>query len=268
MHSSKVLSRISGRFGFDDFATAHVLDPVLLRKIQRLNLGNFSREYLVYRFIENFVKNCENNRGKLQVAVVGGSLEEPELTMLKEFNFDFEISILGVEGYSNIVLDLNKEPSEVLQKFDLVLCSQVLEHVWDLENAFSNLGALLQKGGLLWISCPASNRFHGSPDFFSAGYSHQFLRNQLAKFSLSVLEAESFGSHRNYIATHSLDVWLTGRGHRWPMVFAFEAKPLVVRLILTLRFSLRIFYLCTLSSRVTANPRFATETWALARFEK
>jgi hypothetical protein len=62
-----------------------------------------------------------------------------------------------------------------------------------------------------------------------------------------------------------LDVWLSPKGHRWPILFAFDSKPVFVRLILSARFFLRISYLSFLSPRITGNPRFATESWILAK---
>ncbi|TSA48151.1 MAG: class I SAM-dependent methyltransferase [Actinomycetales bacterium] len=107
------------------------------------------------------------------VVVIGGGSQEPELEILKK-QTDIKIHFLGIkseQGIANFAfLDLNKPIAIVTQQFDLLLCSQVLEHLWDLKQAITNLVSLTNPGGYNWIAYPASNFAHGSPDYFSAGY--------------------------------------------------------------------------------------------------
>jgi SAM-dependent methyltransferase len=255
---------LTQKLGFDNYGAAPVLSREFTQLVMELKVGNFSREYLLTLFCENFTKIRIPDTGTMRIGVVGGSSNEPELKMLDRLGYSIELSVIGIEKDSDIFLDLNLRNPNQIRKFDLILCSQVLEHVWNIENSFFNLVNMLEIGGLLWLSCPASNRCHGSPEFFSAGYSELFLRKHLTNHGLNVLNAGSFGSHRNYVATHWLDTWLTRRGHRWPLLFSYENKPLFSRIALSIRFSFRNLYLSFLSLRVTHNPRFATESWALA----
>jgi SAM-dependent methyltransferase len=52
-------------------------------------------------------------------------------------------------------------------KFDLILCTEVLEHVADWHAAWSNLAHLLAPGGKLIVTCPFFYPLHEEPyDFF------------------------------------------------------------------------------------------------------
>lgn len=50
------------------------------------------------------------------------------------------------------------------QRFDLIVCCHVLEHVPDPRRAARNIEALLRPGGLAYVSTPWSQAFHAAPD--------------------------------------------------------------------------------------------------------
>jgi len=108
-------------------------------------------------------------------------------------------------------LDLNVR-SEREAHYDLVLCSQVLEHVWDHEATFSNLTARVRPGGLLWMACPAPNREHASPEYYAAGFSPAYLRQNLKKVGFDVHDAGQIGSERLYFMTHAIGAWQSVHG--------------------------------------------------------
>jgi len=74
---------------------------------------------------------------------------------------------LGIVDYvTEIDTDL---PPALLERspFDLVLCTEVLEHVADWDKAFSNFSLLLKAGGKLLITCPHFYILHEVPyDFW------------------------------------------------------------------------------------------------------
>ena len=251
----------------DWFASTPVKDYSVenSRFVKSIKISNFSREILVIQFLEHILPELDKREGSLSVAVVGGNLSEPELLALQKLGFNLKVTILGVEMSGDSYLDLNIPIGVEQLNFDIVICSQVLEHVWDLDSAFRNLYLLLGPNSLLWISSPASNRFHGSPEYFFAGFSEDLLRKMALKFGFKDVRTGTFGTHRNYIATHSLDIWLSPRGHRFPILFAFDSKEPLIRLILTFRYFFRLIYLSFLSGKLSLNPRYASESWVLAR---
>lgn len=149
------------------------------------------------------------------VAIVGGGVEEPELKYLqrKEFSF-FGIERGNIDKFTQFNLNV---PSANEKQFDLVICSQVLEHVYDIKIALANLVNLVKPGGYLWIACPASNYAHGSPDYFSAGYSHQLITHLIKPLGVQIILAENYGSRRMYFYTHALQYWPTRREYEFPL---------------------------------------------------
>jgi len=209
-----------------------------------------------------------------KVAIVGGSLADPEVSTLREMDFKCYVTTLGIEG-ADLFLDLNEKNSGTLyQEYDLVLCSQVLEHVWDMENVFSNLTSLVKKGGYIWINCPASNMKHegGKTRYFSAGYQADFVKNYLEKFNFQTVYKGELGSERLYKLTHHRFKWPSEKEYYFPirssvnrirLIGAFKGKPFfsifkiakeVLEAYKTLRWSEKIEY----------NSAFATETFVLA----
>lgn len=65
----------------------------------------------------------------------------------------------------DLVLDLTLTWSPVLcvQPFDLVICSQVLEHIWELEAAVISLWRLTALGGCCLVDMPFCYPPHGQP---------------------------------------------------------------------------------------------------------
>ncbi len=196
---------------------------------------------------------------RLKVGIIGGSLDDLEAQYLHSINSNVVFRVLGIEN-SDDYLDLNR-PSNSCFNFDLVLVSQVLEHVWNHENFFDLLVSNVRPGGLIWVGCPASNKVHGSPDYFSAGFVPGYLTNNFRNRNVKALSSGGFGTKRLYFATHLIPGWLTPRGHSFPFFFAFEERGALSRFILWIRFLPYLIFLSVLNAKETANSRWHTETW-------
>lgn len=149
------------------------------------------------------------------IGIVGGHINEPELSGLDSKQFTF----YGVEPdqrVETIHFDLNN-PQDLNNQHDLVLCSQVLEHVYDVKQSIENLANLVRLGGYLWIACPTSNYPHGSPDYFSAGYTPKLIANLLRPHGFEILHASQYGSERMYFFTHALRYWPTRAEYQFPL---------------------------------------------------
>jgi len=132
-----------------------------------------------------------------KVAVVSGSTSEPELLLLGEIG---SIDCLNFEDNPEI-FDLNKDwsgPSWERYRgtYDLVLCEQVLEHLPDPKLAIRNLASLLRDGGLLHLSVPSVNNYHGEPHYWYAGFATEALNSWLVDAGLSVVESSSWRSKK------------------------------------------------------------------------
>jgi hypothetical protein len=223
--------------------------------------------------VEEF-KHVINSLPKLEsVAVIGGTSNDPEVQKLKILFPALRISYFGIFNEFDDVnfryFDLNS-PGVIDETFSLVLCSQVLEHVHNLENCFKNLTNLVDKsGGFLWINCPCSNMSHGSPDFYSSGYSKDLIEQYLMRNSFASIKSGYLGSRRYHFMTHSLRCWATRQEHNHP-VLGYKFKPGSALGILN-KFRKEILwrFIATLfSKKVRTDLEYATEVFVLASHNK
>jgi SAM-dependent methyltransferase len=199
------------------------------------------------------------------VVVVGGSQNDPEVVELRK-HIEIEIQCYGIDD-DDKYFDLNEE-QQVETQFDLVICSQVLEHIWDLNRGISNLLKLTRSQGFLWIGCPASNRAHGSPNYYSAGYQPELISNLVFMRNSEVLKEGRLGSERVYFMTHALRVWPSEREWNHP-ILGYNFKRLEGSLLRkTARFVRDLpgrFYSLRYSKTMSDKVESATETFVLAK---
>lgn len=232
----------------------------------------FARALLLEEFIQLFTKTEIFNSDSIKVAVVGGSEREPELIALRHFGLEINLTIFGIDSDAEY-LDLNSINSKNWNfDFDLILCSQVMEHLWNHSAAFDTLKNLMNEKTHLWISCPSSNRPHGLNFYFSAGLTVDFLVNNMESRGLTVLGSGSIGTRRLYRAIHTQPSWLSVRGHVFPPLWSFEEHPYdkegrTYRIIFRIRYFLRNLDLLLFSKKITTDVRCATESWACAKLK-
>ena len=157
-----------------------------------------------WKVVEVFTELTKPFVSEIQsIAVVGGSANEPELEIFQN-NKNLVVHFYGID--SNVgsqdftYLDLNLSPNQdngfSNMKYDLILCSQVLEHIWDIKQGLETLAQLATNNGLIWVACPASNYAHGSPSYFSAGYQPELISNLLEKQGIKIFSKGCLGSKR------------------------------------------------------------------------
>lgn len=84
--------------------------------------------------------------------------------------------------------------------FDLVLCTEVLEHVLDWPKAWENLSRLLAPGGRLIITCPHVYPLHEEPYDFWRPTMHA-LRAFAARSKLDVVDSRMLGDAFDVLGT-------------------------------------------------------------------
>lgn len=220
------------------------------------------RSEVVKKFVESIEPFLDNINS---VAIVGGSLAEPEILELQEIK-EVMVDVYGVEE-SEYFFDLNKD-NRCEKKYDLVLCSQVMEHIWNIEKGVENLKELTKVGGLLWLGCPASNRSHGSPDYYSAGYQPELFVELFKSKGWEIIIQGRLGAARLYFMTHALRFWPNEKELKRPISsydFSRLPGPHVLDLLRFLRDLPGRFYSLTLSPEISDEVEFATETYLLIR---
>lgn len=130
------------------------------------------------------------------VGVISGSASEPELSLLESLP---SVELLNFP--ENEALDLNLDWSgpawaDLHDRFDLVLCEQVLEHVANPGQALKNVYAVLQEGGLAHLSFPSINNRHGEPYFFYAGFAVELVEHWARLAGFTVIDSAVWSSDK------------------------------------------------------------------------
>lgn len=147
----------------------------------------------------------------------------------------------------------------------------MLEHVYQHENFAKNMHSLLKFNGLLWLAFPFSDMFHGSPDFYSAGFHPSYSTHLLERHSFDVLETGHFGSNRSYLATHFLQDWPGEFRYSHPVIghllysFGSLSNPRPpIRTLFTGKWGRRVF-LSLQDKKFSDDPKIACSSWVLAK---
>jgi SAM-dependent methyltransferase len=204
------------------------------------------------------------------VAVIGGTSKDIEVQILLNNFPNIEISYFGIDNPYNDgpfqYFDLNLEQN-IDKSFSLVICSQVIEHVHNLEEAFRNITNLSsENGGCLWINCPASNMPHGSPGYYAAGYSKELIEEYLLRNNKKIIESGYFGSKRYIFFIHSLHFWATKREHSHPIIgYEFKQGSILGKMNKYRKEILWRFISLLFSKKTRTDLDFATEVYVYAR---
>ena len=193
----------------------------------------------------------------LKVAVVSGSTHEPELELINYEHLD----ILQFESSSNsfnldddweTINNFNKTNINIYEKnkYDFVLCNQVLEHIFSPKQGMKNIYHIMKKGGYAWVSVPTINRIHGEPYFYSAGYHPRYLDRLCKEQGFEVIHIGAWGS-RKYLAYAVQGKWSTNNA----LKKGFRSKYDIAHPYLALKDG----------RKNDVNGRFITDTWALIR---
>ena len=183
------------------------------RLYKMLATNDPARIISLVRFYDLFSKvKTFSFKDHIKIAVISGSLSEPELIFFSNasvecLSFDEHIKP-GEDQFWDLSLDWSKNQySEFHNKYDLILCEQVFEHIPDPQTAVNNIKSLLKKEGLLHISVPCINGIHTDPYYFTAGY-HKRMLSYLSNKSggYETIECESWGS-KKAVSMYSVIDW-------------------------------------------------------------
>lgn len=199
-----------------------------------------------------------------RVGIVGGGLSEPEWVSLELPSKNLVLMNFEPEGFEREkIFDANEVV--LSDKFQLVICNQVLEHLWNHAYFFDSMAGLLAKKGMVWISVPASNFVHGSPEYYSAGFTDSYLQKNLEKRGLRIMAQGQICSRRAYLARHVFGVWPKGSWCSRPLIGIRSAFKSTSPLSVKLKWSMLLLLLSAVPEN--CSPRWAVESWVLASKE-
>jgi len=99
----------------------------------------------------------------------------------------------------DIVCDIANIP-ENDKSFDVILCSEVLEHLPSPALALQEFQRLLIKGGTLILTAPFCSLTHFSPYHYSTGFNRYFYEYNLGKLGFEIIETTTNGNYFEYLA--------------------------------------------------------------------
>jgi SAM-dependent methyltransferase len=98
----------------------------------------------------------------------------------------------------DIVCDIAKMPVED-GSFDIVLCSEVLEHVADPVQVLTELARVTKPGGKLVLTAPFASLVHFAPYHFSSGFGRYWYEHHLKVLGFKIERLERNGGWYDFV---------------------------------------------------------------------
>ncbi len=99
----------------------------------------------------------------------------------------------------DIISDIASIPEEN-SSFDIILCSEVFEHLPDPMLAMREFQRLLKPGGILILTAPFNSLTHFAPYHYSSGFNRYYYEINLDQLGFDVVELTANGNYFEYIA--------------------------------------------------------------------
>jgi 2-polyprenyl-3-methyl-5-hydroxy-6-metoxy-1,4-benzoquinol methylase len=105
--------------------------------------------------------------------------------------------------------DINCDILEIPEttKYDLIVCTEVLEHVPDPASAFKKMTNLLAPEGALVISVPMMSLMHQAPYWFQSGLSPQWFEYHSKSNRLKIEGLTVYGDYVDYMEQEILRIF-------------------------------------------------------------
>lgn len=102
-------------------------------------------------------------------------------------------------GKLDIVSDIASIP-EPNASFDIVMCTEVFEHIINPMEAMAEFSRLLKNNGYLILTAPFCSLTHFAPYHFYTGFSQYFYKDVLDKNNFEIIEMTPNGNYFEYLA--------------------------------------------------------------------
>lgn len=147
------------------------------------------------------IKQANNipNGSKVLDVGAGGCPHRKLFTHCEYFSQDFvqlsDEQIQNQVGYGQIdfVSDIVNIPVPD-KSYDVILCTEVIEHVPEPISAIKEISRILRPGGILLITAPLQSGLHQEPYHFYGGYTKYWYQKFLAENNFSDINIEPNGS--------------------------------------------------------------------------
>jgi len=120
----------------------------------------------------------------------------------------------GAIDYLGNIWDIDEQSNS----FDVILCTEVFEHIPLPNETITEFSRLLKSGGKLILTAPSNCLRHMDPYFFYSGFSDRWYEYVLEKNGFQVLKIEPVG---DYFSWMSVEIFRTMRHNSifsWPIL--------------------------------------------------
>lgn len=129
----------------------------------------------------------------------------------KEFSFDSKKSFTGDNGgddgyqygdmdYCSDILDIPVEN----ESFDIILCTEVFEHIPRPIEALREVNRILRRDGLLVLTAPTNSLRHFDPFYFYSGFSDNWYKQILKDEGFKIIELTQIGDYYSWMSVELL----------------------------------------------------------------
>lgn len=179
--------------------------------LQENPLDNFGTTNEQYRrqWLKKTLKNLPAGLSILD-AGAGERQYQEYCTHLKYVSQDFaeydgegDGSGLQMGSWDNNGLDIVSDITDIPVddgSFDVIMCTEVFEHIPKPLDAMAEFTRILKPGGTLILTAPFAAMTHFAPYFFHSGYSKYFYETTLKEHGYEILEMDFNGNYFQYIA--------------------------------------------------------------------
>jgi SAM-dependent methyltransferase len=192
----------------DVLSDAKLAAPAPLIRKRQYRASILRGDFFVLRHLKSFLESTLSASVKPGVRVADvGCGEQPFRSLIEKLGGSYTgIDIAqNSAGSVDIVAGIDSIPLPTAS-FDLVLCSEVLEHVSDTTAAFAELARLCRIGGSIVLTTPFAYPLHEEPHDFVRLTPYQ-IRDCARARDLEVAQLETAGNELEVIATVWCNLW-------------------------------------------------------------
>lgn len=106
---------------------------------------------------------------------------------------------------NDIICDIVDIPLED-ESVDVILCSEVFEHISNPVLALKEFSRLLKKGGKLLLTAPFCSLTHMAPFYFGNGFSEYWYKEHLEYFNFEIVELTKNGNYFKYLCQELFNI--------------------------------------------------------------
>ena len=182
--------------------------PVALARKRRYRANILRGDFFVLRHLKTFLESTLRDRVRrgARVADVGCG-EQPLRSLIEELGGSYTGIDIAQNSVGNVdvVADIESIPLPA-ESFDLLLCSEVLEHVSNTTAAFAELARLCKTGGSIVLTTPFTYPLHEEPQDFVRLTPYQ-VRRCARSSGLEVAHLSTSGNELEVVATVWDNLW-------------------------------------------------------------